>query len=479
MWEDFENALAWYAAAPGRWAQSARQDLGAAAEWVWVVLQGDFAEDQSTAQAITGTVISMIPIVDQLCDVRDVVANCRKIKEDTSNKWAWFALALTLIGLFPTLGSLVKGCFKVLFAYGRKAMFASGKAALDTDLWKTTQPFVEAGIKKLNEFLARPEVRKTLSALKIDNVYKYLADKLREISAGLNVAKLTQSFDAAIKALTSLLDMVKKWGNRAMATRAGQMLQDVKRIRDMANEKLADVLAPLQGWLNRLAQRLDVEHRLGYKATTNTVNPHSFVRPSNADELAAFERDLPGWVDKTKKMTHEPSQKAPVAAGWPDIGDEAPKPLMEAHKTFENGGILAVTYPPGTVLYRVLDPRSNDNSICWMSKAEFDKLRSKNDWRRRFAVWGSWNSNGEFVTYTVPPGKGLNAWEGVTASQKIEGTLYKLEGGAVQIVLDPADLNRAYLGERQFTGWSYDDLGRKVDLVGVPILQTNWYEPRK
>jgi hypothetical protein len=32
MWEELENALAWYAAAPQRWAQSAKEDLSAAAE---------------------------------------------------------------------------------------------------------------------------------------------------------------------------------------------------------------------------------------------------------------------------------------------------------------------------------------------------------------------------------------------------------------------------------------------------------------
>ena len=142
MWEELENALAWYAAAPQRWVQSAGQDLSAAAEWLWVVLQGDFAEEQSTAQVVTGTVISMIPLVDQLCDMRDVVANCRKIDQDSSDKWAWLALALTLIGLFPTLGSLVKGCLKLLFAYGRKAVLGAGKQALDAGMWAASQPWV-------------------------------------------------------------------------------------------------------------------------------------------------------------------------------------------------------------------------------------------------------------------------------------------------------------------------------------------------
>ena len=134
MWGELENALAWYAAAPSRWIASGKQDLSAAADWIWTVLQGDFAEEQSTAQVVTGTVISMIPFVDQLCDVRDVVANCRKINEDSENKWAWVALVLTLIGLFPTLGSLAKGSFKILFAYGRKGVMRAGVKVLESDM---------------------------------------------------------------------------------------------------------------------------------------------------------------------------------------------------------------------------------------------------------------------------------------------------------------------------------------------------------
>jgi hypothetical protein len=67
-------------------------------------------------------------------------------------------------------------------------------------------------------------------------------------------------------------------------------------------------------------------------------------------------------------------------------------------------------------IWEVIQGDFNDN------KAEFDKLKSKDDWRRRFAVWANWNSNGEFVTYTVPPGKGLHVWEGVTASQPMTRT---------------------------------------------------------
>jgi hypothetical protein len=489
MQAEFEQALTWFSAAPTRWVQSAKKDMRAAAEWLWVVLQGDFVEEQSTAQAVTGTVIAMIPLVDQICDIRDVVANSKKINEDTSNRWAWFALVLTLIGLFPTLGSLVKGCFKILFAYGRKGVFSTGRAAMDADLWKATAPFVEAGIGKLNEFLARPGVRKAMAVLHIDNPYAHLAKELRKLAGSLTTGQLIAAFDEALKGLQKLIKLVERWGDAAMQTRTGQLLQTVQNVRQRANAGLADALKPTQDWLNRLAQRLDVEQRLMNRAQTNTVNPHSFQRFSLDAEIEALRKSPPEFVKVAAEGKFMEMSKAPsVPPGHFDISDRAKPPHREVHKTFHDA--RPDTLPPGTVLYRVLDPKSYDNSICWMTKAEFDKLRNKAEWRDRFAVWRHWNHNGEFTTYTVPPGDGLKVWRGPTASQPLKdnaGNLVKandkgdgfwLQGGAEQIVVNPADLQRTQLAQRQFTGWGCDEGRIEVNLVGVPILQQYWFEKK-
>ncbi|HEY4664465.1 MAG TPA: hypothetical protein VIG85_05725, partial [Comamonas sp.] len=182
---------------------------------------------------------------------------------------------------------------------------------------------------------------------------------------------------------------------------------------------------------------------------------------------------------------HPPLEEAPLpTATHFDIGPNAKPPLQEAFKTFSD--IQPDTLPPGTIIYRVLDPKSNDNNICWMSAQEFRQLRSKAEWRRRFAVWGHWNSNGEFVTYTVPPGPGLPVWRGKTASQRLEndagqivqadnkGNNFWLEGGAEQLVLNPKHLSQQHLGPREFTGWGYDEFGQEAGLIGVPILQHHW-----
>lgn len=482
MWEELENALAWFKSAPAGWVQSGKQDLAAAAEWIWVVIQGDFADEHTTAQVATGTVISMIPFVDQVCDVRDVVANCRKINQDSEDKWAWVALVLTLIGLFPVLGSLAKGCCKILFAYGRKSAFRVGKATLDSDFWKASKPFVEAGIQTLNRHLESPVVRRALKAARIVNPYQWLAGKVREVIGKLNVGELTRAFDKVLDAFNYFVDLIKRWGTEAMGTQAGQSLMAVQRARDMMARKVGEVLGPVNEWLNRLARRLEIEGDMLYRANVDAVNPHQYRWLTPDEEAGLLTEHAPKWVkQEIGDLPYESMRHFRPVEGWPDLNPIAKSgekcPLREAYQTFHDA--KNVTMKPGELLYRVVDPASNDNSICWMRKDEFMKLTTRDDWRRRFAVWRHWNRNGEYITYTVPPGPGLNVWEGPAASQRLKNHPdYVLEGGAIQIVLDPTQLQPEFIGKRKPTGWGYTDFpGETDEFLGLPKL-TNKLELR-
>jgi hypothetical protein len=457
MTDEFENALAWFCSAPNDWIESGRKNLAAGAEWVWQVIQGDFNDDQSTGQVVTGTIISMIPFVDQICDVRDICANCGKIKQEPDKPWHWFSLVLTLIGLFPTLGSLVKGCLKVAFASVRKAGTVS-KVIPKTEL------LLGSAVTHINNFLSRPEVAKAIKALNWDNPRKILAKELKKVAAKINTSALLGGLDDGISAAQSLLNLVRKWGSDALATRAGELLTTLKDVRRMADQKIGQALQPVQDFLNQLARRLEIDSDMAHRAYLDTVNPHAFQKVANeTEEAAEFAKARPAWVDDTGLIVNESLRVPPAQRkGWPST---------VSYDTFHT--MQPLTLPPGTVLYRIVDPTSKDNSICWMTKAEFEQLRSKDDWRRRFAVWAHWNSNGEYVTYVVPPGPGLNVWEGVTASQKLDGTKYVLEGGARQMVVKPADLNPTYLSKRNKTRWGYDDLGKTNTLVGVPVQKNH------
>jgi len=111
----------------------------------------------------------MIPLIDQVCDIRDLVANCKKIHSDSSDGWAWVALILTLIGLIPVLVSAVKGVLKIFFAFIRRA---GGdhviKAVDDAMTWVVT-------------LLRRREFQKYLNEHRVDEVFKWLAEKIREV----------------------------------------------------------------------------------------------------------------------------------------------------------------------------------------------------------------------------------------------------------------------------------------------------------
>jgi hypothetical protein len=478
---ELQHALAFYRPPPKSWYQQQADKVTAAGEWLWETIQGDFNEQQTTGQIVAGTVISMIPLVDQLCDVRDLIANGRKIKEDDSNTWAWVCLGLTLVGCFPVLGSLTKGCAKVMFLSLRKAHFNELSKAGNYGR------LLDGAIKQLNRYLDNPSVRKTLRVLKIYNPYHYLAGKLDELKDLLSTAALLEVMDKLMQVTRRLLDTVADWGPASLKRPVAELWSVLVAVRSKANGMLASALKPLTDLLERLANRLRVEGDSAFRAHVGD-NAHLYGGVRASEELEFFKREKPDWVDVgLKEAKYKPLREfegqADVIEGWPDISKTSDNPVLKGKFDTFDDSMRAVKIPPGTVIYRVVDPSSGDNSICWMNKAEFDNLTSKSDWRRHFAVWKSWNENGEFVTYTVPPGQPLKVWEGRAATQiNNNAEDYSLEGGWNQIVLDPSQLKKEYTGPRQKTGWGYGDAASDpaYPYQGLPQLETthSWYEPK-
>ncbi|OBT16680.1 hypothetical protein A9266_19010 [Vibrio tasmaniensis] len=104
----------------GFWENSWKRMSGAAS-WVWGVILGDFNDDASVEQIIANTALTMIPVVDQAEDVRDLSANIVTLlsEEERDKPENWLALSLTLIGCVPTFSSAVKGTCKVALKGGK------------------------------------------------------------------------------------------------------------------------------------------------------------------------------------------------------------------------------------------------------------------------------------------------------------------------------------------------------------------------
>ncbi|MCM0150328.1 hypothetical protein [Photobacterium galatheae] len=154
--------------------QVAAEVAGDAAEWIWGVLQGDFNEDPTNAQIVVGTILSMLPIIDQIMDVRDVIANLMVLadegKSEEVKQFAWIALAITLVGLIPGLGSALKGTFKLIMknadvaldailAILRKTGKGDPKAFLKNIPWAEITKSIQTKCKEI--------IQKLISGLKV------------------------------------------------------------------------------------------------------------------------------------------------------------------------------------------------------------------------------------------------------------------------------------------------------------------------
>ena len=399
--------------------------------WFWEAIQGDFNDERSTGQIAFDAGISMIPLVDQVCDIRDLVANCRKLSNDVKDHWAWVALALTLVGLFPSLGSLVKGVLKILFLFVRK--YGVDKAIDPAMTWVVS-------------YLRRKDVQAYLRKLKVDDVFKWLAEQVRTVRGMVNPAALLAAFDKGIgllKGWVAKVEFLPKVGAQAQRT-----LQMVQKIRQAADKPLADAVAPLQKVLDNFSMRLERESLQARKGVVDAHNVHfrGTLPEPHAVKLMREAEPPPSWLSKGTKENGEDAEKflsttdyiKRVSQGWPKLTDKNVE-------SFIVGTISADEIKGPARLYRIISPTSAGMSDCWVSDAVFKRINEQGDprtwWRKFLAVWPHWNSNGQFVVYDIPAGESLKVWRGPASAQMLTGKSNKLdgkflEGGEEQIVFN-------------------------------------------
>lgn len=84
-------------------------------EWALSAIGGEFIDEPTFGQIGVDFVLSVIPIVDQVADARDLVAHVYRLGiRGEHDRWErWVALVFTLIGLVPEVGSVIKSLSKL------------------------------------------------------------------------------------------------------------------------------------------------------------------------------------------------------------------------------------------------------------------------------------------------------------------------------------------------------------------------------
>lgn len=397
--------------------------------WFWEAVQGDFNQERSTGQVVFDTAISMIPGVDQVCDVRDIIANCKQINDDKSNNWAWVGLVLTLIGLFPTLGSLVKGVLKIFFLFVRRYGLNHIVKAVDEAMtWVIT-------------LLRRREVAKYWKHLRWDRLFGELANQVRSVRDMINPSALSQAFDRAISLMRNLLGEVASlpWiGSRAQAC-----VDMVVSIRNVADKHLGKALKPVQDIMDAIIHRLQIEDLIQRRGVVDAGNVHFSGTLPEAHAVTLMKRvePKPSWLSEgaegknTPLIASEERQRVNKRAtqDYPDLNNDQ-------IASFAKGMRPDVLKGPMR-LYRVVSPSNLAANADWMTEEMFNKLKQASEprsaWRKFFAVWPNWNPNGQFVIYELKAGEQLKVWRGPTSSQTLDNLDdYHLEGGYEQIKFD-------------------------------------------
>lgn len=381
-------------------------------QWLWEAVQGDFNDDRSAGQVAFDAAISTIPLVDQVCDVRDLVANCKAIaaaEENEDNTWKWVALALTLIGLFPSLGSVVKGVLKLFFVFVRRYGLDEPLKAMDDAMaWVIT-------------YLRKREVQRLLRQLKVDEVFKWLADVIKaEVRGRLNVQELLAAFDRAIKVMKGMLGKVAEMP--VVGKRATAAIELVQRVRSQADQRLDEALAPLHRVIDAVIRRLEMESLVQRSGILDAKNVHfrGTLPQARAITLMKQAEPLPPWLSTGREGKWAELRPARVRSdvddavkeGWPDL---TPQNIKSFHK------MDPVEIKGPARLYRVTSPSNGAMGDCWVPEEVWKRITAAPDpkaaWRKYCAVWPDWNPNGQFVVLEVPPGQSLKAWRGPASSQ--------------------------------------------------------------
>jgi hypothetical protein len=380
----------------------------------------------------------MIPLVDQICDLRDLIANCKKLSHDYKDKAAWLALVLTLIGLFPTLGSLVKGVLKIIFAHVRRAGIDQAAKA------------IERGMSWVIVYLRREEVQKYIKARKIDRLFEWLATGVKELRGRVNTGALLAAFDTAISALEVMVNKVRLVP--AIYRKAKAALEQAKEIRLAANQHMEETLKPVHDILTTIILNLERRALEREHAILNASNIHFCGALPEADAINLMLQHPPTWLSKTGDKFLKPADATfhrpdvdRLSAKFDAAGNLRPQKDIFLYLTDQNiesfHTLQEHTIKGPARLYRILAPTSRGMSDCWVSEEIFNKLQNspnpKEAWRRYLAVWPDWNVNGQFVIYDVKAGESLNVWRGPASSQEKKQLPNNfLEGGWEQIVFN-------------------------------------------
>jgi hypothetical protein len=295
-----------------------------AMDWFIGLVEGDFNEDPSASQIIVGALITAIPFVGGVVNIRDFIANVCKVCKKPDDTWAWVALAVVLLAFIPGVGGVLKGAFGIILKPLRKG----GKHAQEA----------------LESMLA------VMRGAGFGDPVKYL----KALPWSDFSAQATKHFNGLMDALLhALAELRQRWLFKKLVpadvvARLEQVHLEILKLKSMGNDQIPKAFKTLRAQVDELLSHAKPE-TAKVQSGTQTVIKHS-ERPLLRAEYEVRDALLKKDVDAMKaagKSEHEIAQHAVQARQklQTDIRAQSDKDLMDVIAVKRNTGIYA--HPDG------------------------------------------------------------------------------------------------------------------------------------
>lgn len=408
-------------------------------EWIWGALQGDFNAERTSGQIGFDMVVSLIPVVDTLCDLRDLCANIRQYRKDPANKITLFFIATTVVGFIPEVGTVVKSALRLVWVYLKPLVRHADDITNVSKLTAAANRACDAALPKITEYLQHNRVAKWATDGKLPDIYQFVAKTIREAAEKVEPAKLRALLDEKFDGLKALLGKIRPIVPSNIREHLDELLAFIDAKRRAMSSAVQVYAKPVRTVLKVIAKRLDDQ---AWKVEVYRTNRGWIAPISESGSAKLINGKPPKWATKNTGELPFPELRMSTEE-IQELSKTHPKhpPLSDGLvRTFANSGrkIQADTIKGPAKLYRIVDPSNDGAGMFWITEAEFKAISNRDEWRSRFAVKPEWNQNGWVVEYEVRPGESLNVWRGPAASQELKGTDYHLEGGGEQIVFCPS-----------------------------------------
>ncbi|MFM9436383.1 hypothetical protein ACFDR9_003467 [Janthinobacterium sp. CG_23.3] len=282
------------------------------------LILGDFEEDQGKAAMVIGGAISLVPVVDQIMDVRDVSGMIYRIGRKGvahATKDDWIDIALAAFGCIPEVGSLFKTIIKPLRKYRKEA----GAAAAGGHV------MIEAMLGESKG-----------AAIKFLKTFQWAQNTQLAMSTAMG------ALDNCVELLT-FMSTPHWWLQPELQYLARDMKPQVEGVRGPLKAGIAQGAKAVQEMIQDLLgeDALWAAKKIAAAATTsaNPAAKHNH-RPGASHPHSGTPHSKPTTAPKPGKPVTTAKAKEPVSPGK----DKTHKPVADSNRQSSGGGSAPVTH---------------------------------------------------------------------------------------------------------------------------------------